>query len=85
MEAAQWPNSCYDSMKYYEMYNLFYTYEVQDPAHSTVPSAGQNSEIRNIPEEVQPANKHSPLCTLLPHKLFFTVFHCVIVYWKLST
>lgn len=49
-----------------EMYNFFCTYEVQDPAHSAVPSAGQHSEIRNISEEVQPANKHT-ICTLLPH------------------
>lgn len=32
------------------------TYEVQDPAHRAVAPAGQNSEIWNITEEVQPAN-----------------------------
>lgn len=32
------------------------TYEVQDPTHGAVASAGQNSEIWNVTEEVQPAN-----------------------------
>lgn len=33
----------------------FCTYEVQDPAHGAVASAGQDSEVRNVSEEVQPA------------------------------
>lgn len=43
------------------MYNFSCTYEVQDPADGAVPAAGQHSEIRNVSEEVQPANNNELL------------------------
>lgn len=56
-------------VKYYEKYSFLCTYEVQDPAHGAVSPAGQHSEIRDVSEEVQPANnKHSLLCRLLPQQ-----------------
>lgn len=30
------------------------TYAVQDPAHGAIPSAGQDAEIRSVPEKAQP-------------------------------
>lgn len=58
------------------MYSVLCTYEVQDPAHGAVASAGQNSEIRNVSEEVEPVeNKHSRLCSSeLTFTLYFIVY-----------
>lgn len=44
-----------------DVYGPERTDEVQDPAHRPVASAGQDPEIRNVPEEVQPAGNSFPL------------------------
>lgn len=48
----------------------FCTYEVQDPAHGAVASAGQDSEVRNVSEEVQPAKRRQQRLLLL-YFIFF--------------
>lgn len=51
------------------------TYEVQDPAHGAVASAGQNSEIRNVSEEVEPVeNKHGRSARQNSHSLCILLF-----------
>jgi len=48
----------------------FCTYEVQDPAHGAVPAAGQHPEVGDVPEEVQPADKHGSIYCKNPLTFF---------------
>lgn len=60
----------------------FCTYEVQDPAHGAVASAGQDSEVRNVSEEVQPAKRRQQRLLLLYYFFFLNGFiNCI---WKIK-
>lgn len=60
---------CHSSRRFHSVYNVKYreigslirTDEVQDPAHGAVSSTGQDSEVRNVPEEVQPETQQQNL------------------------